>query len=83
MYGTLAGSNFNIALMVLRHGVPSPAGDLQALLESEPSLTEAVMQGHRWWVLPECTAHQSQAEVSLWRNQDQNENHASHEVDIL
>lgn len=83
MYGTLAGTHFNIALRILRHGVPSPVGDLQALLESGSSLTETVMQGHRWWILPESTSHQSQVEVSLWRNQDQNENQASHEVEIL
>ena len=83
LYGTLAGTHLNIALRVLRHGVPSPAVDVQAIVEPGSSLHDAVHHGHRWWVLPESTSHEDQVMVSLWRNQDQNENQASHEVEIL
>ena len=83
LYGTLAGTHLNIALRILRHGVPSPAVDVQALLEPGSSLHDVVHHGHRWWVLPESTSHASQVEVNLWRNQDQNENQASHEIEIL
>lgn len=38
--------------------------------------------GHRWW-LPEGMGSQSLVEISLWKNQDQNENQALHEVEIL
>ena len=83
LYGALAGTHLNIALRVLRHGVPSPAVDVQALVEPGSSLHDIVHHGHRWWVLPESTSHASQVEVSLWRNQDQHENQGAHEIEIL
>ena len=41
------------------------------------------MKGHKWRVLAEDTDSQEHVELALWRNQDQHENHASHEVEIL
>ena len=82
MYGTLASSHLNIALRLLRHQSPSTA-DLQNQLVEGTSLNEVVQNGHRWWVLPESTSKKAQVEVSLWRNQDQNENQCLHELEIL
>lgn len=82
LYGTLAGSHLNIALRLLRHQSPSTV-DLQNQVVEGSSLYEVVHNGHRWWVLPESTSHTAQVEVSLWRNQDQNENQCVHEVEIL
>jgi hypothetical protein len=82
MYGTLAGSHLNLALRCIRAGLQSPSCDIQALRKS-PSLEAVVTEGHQWWVLPEDTSLASQLEVSLWRNQDQHENQAVHEIEIL
>ena len=82
LYGSLAGSHLNLALRFLRSGKSSPAGDVSALL-NEPSLKEVVMNGHRWWILQEDTAVEQQVDISLWRNQDQNENQLTHEIEIL
>lgn len=83
LYGTLAGTHLNLALRILRHGVSSPACNVQDIVEEGSSLAEVVQHGHRWWILPESTSHAAQVEVSLWRNQDQNENQGSHEIEIL
>ena len=48
-----------------------------------PTLKEVVLHGHKWWVLPETLSKESQIDISLWRNQDQNENQACHELEIL
>ena len=86
MYGSLACSHLNISFRLIANGSYSPIGDLSSLLEGEESasLKEAVVHGHKWWILPEAdVAPQAQAEISLWRNQDQNENQATHEIEIL
>ena len=84
VYGSLAGSHLNIALRLIQSGSPSPAGDLKALMEDESSsLCDVVRTGHRWWILKENTDPAKQVEISLWRNQDQNENQGIHEIEIL
>ena len=69
MYGTIAGSHFNLALRILASGMGSPATDLTTLVEEE-SLGEIVKDGHKWWILPENTPPEDLVAVSLWRNQE-------------
>jgi hypothetical protein len=83
MYGSLAGSHLNLSLRILQSGTSSPCGDLSNLMAGDPSLKDMVLNGHRWWVLPEDTSAESQVDISLWRNQDQNENQGTHEIEIL
>ena len=83
LYGSLAGSHLNLALRLLQQGASSPAGDLSKLCESNLTLEDTVQNGHKWWILKEQTPLEDQVDISLWRNQDQNENHASHEIEIL
>jgi hypothetical protein len=82
-YGTLAASHLNIALRCIKAGVPSPACDIGALAESNAALKDLVDSGHKWWILPEDTPLEAQIQVSLWRNQDQNENQAVHEIEVF
>ena len=83
MYGSLAGSHFNIALRLIKAGAISPAGDLRSLTQDNVSLADTVNNGHRWWILKENTPKETQVEISLWRNQDQNESQGIHEMEIL
>ena len=83
LYGSLAGSHLNLCLRLIAQGAHSPAGDLRALMDTHGSLAEVVKTGHRWWVLPEKTAEDKQVDISLWRNQDQNENSGTNEIEIL
>ena len=85
MYGSLACSHLNISFRLIKHNSFSPIGDLSSLIEGEDcqSLKEAALNGHKWWILPEDVDPSEQAEISLWRNQDQNENQATHEIEIL
>eukprot|EP00972_Heterocapsa_arctica_P076835 11332628-Heterocapsa_arctica.AAC.1 len=53
LYGSLAGSHFNLALRCIQSGTFSPAGDLANLLVEDPSLQDVVKNGHRWWILSE------------------------------
>ena len=80
MYGSLAGSHFNIALRLIKAGAISPAGDLRSLTQDDVSLADTINNGHRWWILKENTPKDSQVEISLWRNQDQNESQGIHEM---
>ena len=68
MFGTIAGSHFNLALRILASGIGSPAADLTNLVEG--SLGETVKNGHKWWILPENTPLEDIVDVSLWRNQE-------------
>ena len=68
MYGTIAGSHFNMALRILASGMGSPAADLTNLVEG--NLGEIVKDGHRWWILPEETPPESLLDISIWRNQE-------------
>lgn len=82
-YGSLATSHYNLALRCIKAGTFSPIGNLQDLLTDSPNLRDAVEQGHRWWILPETVLKERQVDISLWRNMDQNENQATHEIEIL
>ena len=73
MYGSLACTHLNLAFRAIKNGTPSPIGALADLM-SNPTLKEVVLNGHRWWVLPETVAKERQIDISLWSNQDQNEN---------
>ena len=81
-YASLACSHLNIALRCIKGGTSSPLGELQSLMKQE-SLHDAATNGHWWWILPEDLSKTDQADISLWRNQDQNENQAVHELEIL
>ena len=83
MYGALAGSHLNLALRILQANSASCIGDLSSLVHGEGYLKDVVANGHRWWILPEGTSREAQLAVSLWRNQDQNENQSIHEIEIL
>ena len=48
MYGSLAGSHFNIALRIIKAGAISPAGDLRSLTQDDVSLADALNNGQRW-----------------------------------
>ena len=69
LYGTLAGTHLNIALRLLKAGVPSPACDVSSLMAdaSSTSLREVVEGGHKWWILPEETPLEEQVQVSRGR----------------
>jgi hypothetical protein len=82
-YGTLAASHLNIALRCIKAGVPSPAADTGALAPPSSALSDLVESGHKRWILPEDAPWEAQIQVSLWRNQDQNENQAVHEIEVL
>ena len=83
VYASLACTHLNIALRCIKNGTPSPVCDLMSLMGEHQSLKDAATNGHKWWVLPEDISADSQHDISLWRNQDQNENQATHELEIL
>ena len=83
LYASLAFSHGNLSLRLIQANCKSPAGDLSKLLEDDPDLREVVTNGHKWWILPETVHKEKQVDISLWRNQDQNENQATHEIEIL
>ena len=83
IYGSLACSHYNLALRLLQAGAKSPIGDLIKLLEENEHLKDTAMCGHKWWILPEEVLAEKQVDISLWRNMDQQENQASHEMEIL
>ena len=83
LYGSLACTHLNIAFRCIKNGTWSPIGNLQDLILEDNTLKEAVTSGHRWWILPETVLKERQMDISLWRNQDQNENQQIHEVEIL
>ena len=70
LHGSLACTHLNLAFRAIKNGTPSPTGALDTLM-SCPTLKEVVLNGHRWWVLPETVAPERQIDISLWRNQDQ------------
>ena len=69
--------------MLLQAGAKSPIGNLIKILEENEHLKDTAMSGHKWWILPEEVTTERQADISLWRNMDQNENQATHEIEIL
>ena len=83
VYASLAGTHLNLALRCLKNGTPSPLGDQSDLLSNLPSLKQVALHGHRWLVLNEDLSKEQQTDISLWRNQDQNENQHTSEIEIL
>ena len=83
LYGSLAGSHLNLALRIIQGGGRSPAGDLGSLFVNNESLKDVVQNGHRWWILPEDIDESLLVDISLWRNQDQNENQGTNEIEML
>ena len=83
VYASLACTHLNIALRCIKNGTQSPVCDLKSMMESNQTLKDAAGHGHKWWVLPEDLSDDAQHDISLWRNQDQNENQATHELEIL
>ena len=81
-YASLACSHLNLALRCIKNGTRSPVCDLTTLMEQK-TLREVVLEGHRWWILPETLTRGQQTDVSLWRNMDQNENNCAHEIEVL
>ena len=82
VYASLACSHLNLALRCIKTGTHSPTGDLSSLLQ-QTTLKDVAVNGHKWWILPETLAKDKQTDISLWRNQDQNENQGAHELEIL
>ena len=84
-YGSLAGSHLNLALKAIKVGCAgeSPAGDIKSIADESPALRDAVLNGHKWWILPESLATELKTDISLWRNADQNENQGTHEIELL
>ena len=52
-------------------------------MDSDEVLKDVVINGHRWIVLKECVPAETNVEIPLWRNTDQNENQGTHEIEIL
>jgi hypothetical protein len=82
LYGSLACTHLNNAFRAIKNGILSPIGNLGDLMLNA-NLKEVVLNGHRWWVLKESCVKERQIDISLWRNQDQNENQQTHELEIL
>ena len=84
-YGSLAGSHLNLSFRVLKAGCAgaSPAGDIRVIADESHALRDAVLNGHKWWILPESLATELKTDISLWRNADQNENQGTHEIELL
>ena len=75
----------NLALRCSKQGSHSPIGDLSALISGpdNKSLKEVALDGHKWWALPEHVGSDKQIDISMWRNQDHNENQSTNEIDIM
>ena len=83
-YGSLAGSHLNLSFRIIKVGCAgaSPAGDIRAIADESPALRDAVLNGHKWWILPESLPTEMKIDISLWRNADQNENQGTHETEL-
>ena len=73
-YESLGANHYNVALRMGRDCTQSPAGDLSKLKELDASWASACAEGHLWIVLPSTLDESLKADISAWRNQDQNEN---------
>ena len=82
MYGSMAGSLYNLALRCIHTGLHSPFGTLSDLIALSYKLKDVVLNGHRWWVLQESVSTERQVDISLWRNMDQNENQVTHDIEF-
>ena len=79
----MASSHLNLALRCIKANVSTPVGDLESLMEEGSTLRDVVLNGHRWWILPETVPKKDLLDISLWRNMDQHENQSVHEIEIL
>ena len=73
-YECLSNTHYNVALRLINKAVLSTAGDLARLKEERPSLAVAALCGHWWVVLPETLEESLKQAITVWRNQDQNQN---------
>ena len=53
LYEALACTHYNVALLLVAQGRPSPSGDPLSIKDSSPTLEQAAVEGHLWVVLPE------------------------------
>ena len=65
-YASLACSHLNMALRCIKNGTQSPVCDQKSLMD-EPTLVDAVLNGHAWWILPESITIDMQTDISLWK----------------
>jgi hypothetical protein len=71
--GSLACSHTNMMLRLI------DSGKLSA--EHDEKLAAAVSHGHYWWVLSDDCPEECQRAISEWRNADNNQNCAKHEIE--
>ena len=83
IYGSLATSHFKLAMRVVQSGLHSPAAPFEPLMVDNAHLTEVVLHGHKWWILPETVELALQEDISHWRNMDHTDNQQTHEIEIL
>jgi len=72
-----------LAAKCVKANLKSPIGDLSKLLNEDDGFKEFVDEGHLCIILPESLSKEEQGEISTWRNQDQNDNQQTHEVEQL
>ena len=82
-YEGLACTHYNVSLRLVANSAYSPVADLAKLKDERPSLAEAASLGHHWVVLPEDLSESLRKDVSVWRNQDQNENQALTDGELI
>ena len=82
-YEALACTHYNVALLLVAQGRPSPSGDLLSIKDSSPTLDQAAVEGHLWVVLPEHLSSALKSDICTWRNQDQNENQALTDGELI
>ena len=71
-----------MSLRCVKNGTQSPVCNLKGLMDDE-TLADVAVNGHSWWILPESIGTEMQQDISLWKNQDQNENQQIHEIEVL
>ena len=52
VYVSLACTHLNLAFRAIKNGTHSPVCNLRDLMDHE-TLKQTVLEGHKWWVLPE------------------------------
>ena len=82
-YEILGGTHYNTSLRLGKACSKSPAGDLSKLMEEDESWAKACREGHRWIILPSTLDQSLKADICAWRNQDQNENQAITDGEIV
>jgi len=82
-YEALACTHYNTALLLVAQGRASPSGCLSSLKAGSESLAQAALEGHLWVVLPETLSAGLKNDICTWRNQDQNENQALTDGELI